>query len=114
MNYRRLWLTQHLHQFIQIAHDGIEQLVHQLGFYHFGDVRDDAFAGTGHPTGFGVGTAAAREYEHAGIGPLQRFQIGRELALRERVMQPLGIFPEGPIGGVFVYIGPMETGSAMG
>lgn len=25
------------------------------------------------PTGFGVGTAAAREYEHAGIGPLQRF-----------------------------------------
>ena len=71
-NYRRLWLTQRLHQFIQIAHDGIEQLVHQLGFYHFRDVRDDAFAGTGHPTGFGVGTAAAQEYEHAGIGPSQR------------------------------------------
>ena len=67
-------------QFVEGAGDAVEEFVHQFGFLHLGDVDDDFLAGAGHPAGLGVGAAAAGEDEHAGVGPVQGFQVGGELA----------------------------------
>ena len=98
-----------LDQVFQGADDGVEQLVHQLGFHHFRDVGDDLPAGAGHPAGFRVGAAAAGEYEDAGVRPFQGCQVGGELAFRLRVVKSFGILREGPGRGVFVDVRPAEA-----
>ena len=107
-------ISETLYQVIQIANHFVEQLVHQLWLHHLGDVSYDAFAGAGNPSGLGVGTAAAGEDEDAGIGLLKGLQIGGELAFGEGVGQAIGILLERPVGGVFVYVGPVEAGAAVG
>lgn len=60
-----------------------------------------------------MGTAAAGEYQDAGVRPFQGLEVGRELALGLRVMQTLGVLLEGPVRGVFVHVGPTESFSAV-
>ena len=101
------------HQIIKIAHNPVEEFVHQLRLNHFRDVGDNAFPGTGHPAGFGVGAPAARENEHACVRLPQGLQIGRKLALGKRMAQSLLVLLKGPIRGVFVHVSPMEAGAAV-
>ena len=56
---------------VEVTHDIIKELVHKLRLDHLGDVDDDFFAGSGHPAGFGVGAAAAGEYQDARVRPRQ-------------------------------------------
>ena len=103
-----------VHQLLKAADDFVEELVHQLRLHHFGDVDDDALAAAGEVAGFGVGAATAGEEEHAGIGPLQGLQIGFELLFGKRMAETFGVPVEGPIRGVFIDVGPVEAGAAVG
>lgn len=57
----------------------VKELVHELGFLHFGDIDDDPFAGAFHPAGFGMGTATTRKHQQTCVSPVQGVQIGLEL-----------------------------------
>ena len=106
-------IAQALHQVVKIVHNPVKQLVHQLRLHHFRNVHDDALPGTGHPSGFGVGAAAAWENEDAGVGLLQGLQIGRKLAFGKWMVQSFGVLFKRPIRGVFVHVSPMEPIAAM-
>lgn len=106
-------ITEALHQVIKIVHNLVKEFVHQLRPHHLRDINDDALAGADHPAGFGVGAAAAREYEDAGVGGLEGLQIGRKLTFGQWMVQSVGVLLEGPIRGVFVDVSPMEADAAV-
>ena len=111
---RAFFLLQRGDELVDCAGDAVEEFVHEFGLLHLGDIDDDALAGAGHPAGFGVGAAAAGEDEDAGVGPVQGVQVGGELAFGFGVVEAFAVFVEGPVGRVFVDVGPVEAGAAVG
>ncbi len=65
-------------QIIEVVHNPVKELVHQLRLLLFRHVDDGFETFAGEPAGFGVGAAAAREYEDAGIGPAHGVEVGLE------------------------------------
>ena len=94
---------------IQTPHNPVKELVHQLWLLFFRHIDDGFEAFAGEPAGFGVGAAAAGEYEDADIGPKHGVQVGLEAFLGDGVGQVLDVLGRLPVLPVFIYVGPVEA-----
>ena len=61
-----------------------------------------------------MGAAAAGEYEDAGVGPFEGFEVCGELAFSQRMGQAFLILLEIPFKGFRVNVGPAESVAAVG
>lgn len=66
--------------FLQISANKVKQLIHQLSLLHFRDIDNDFLSSSFHPAGFGVGAAAAGEYQKARVCPIQGIDVSLELS----------------------------------
>ena len=101
-------MTGSLHQDLLVAHNAIKQLVHQLRLLLFRHVDNGFEAFAGEPASFGVGAAAAGEYDDADIGPKHGVQVGLEAFLGDGVGQALDVLGRLSVLPVFIYVGPVE------
>ena len=98
-----------MHQIIQTPHNPVKQLIHQLRLLLFRHIDNSFEAFAGEPASFGVGAAAAGEYEDADIGPKHGVEVGLEAFLGNGVGEVADVFGWLPVLPVLVHIGPMET-----
>ena len=96
-----------VHLFKTIAYQ-IEELVHELGFLHFGNIDHHLLSCPFHPSGFRMRASAAREYEQACIRPVESVKVGLELPFRRLVLQSLLVVFYAPFFEVRIYILPHE------
>ena len=95
-------------QVLEVSHNPVKQLIHQLRLLLFRHVDNGSEAFAGEPAGFGVGAAAAGEYEDAGIGPTHGVEVGLEAFFGNGVGQALDVLGRLPVLPVFIYVGPVE------
>ena len=94
---------------IHRAGDCVEKLVHELGFLRLRDVHDGFQPAAGEPPGLRMRGTAARQHQHAGVGPEHGVQIGLEPGLGDRMRKAGDILPDAPLLPPRIHICPMES-----
>ena len=67
--------------FVKISADQVKELVHQFCLLHFRDIDYHPLTSSFHPSGFGMGTSAARKYQQTGVRPIEGIKVRLELTL---------------------------------
>ena len=97
-----------INQFLGVTNYTVKQFIHQLRLLLFRHVDNGSEAFAGEPAGFGVGAAAARKDQNAGVGPEHGVEVGLEALLGDGVGEVADVFVRLPVLPVFIYVGPVE------